>query len=175
MKNLILNTNIIKEYSKKYDANYQNNPDSIIENDLRNWFSKHNYLDKKHFIKLGLWKSKRPKKQYESNSDELIKEITKFSISSKNEEVKIKSLFVLRGVSWPVASVILHFANPDMYPIMDFRAIWSLGWNQPNSYTFEFWQKYCNEIRDLSKKLDLSIRTIDKALWQYSKENQRNK
>lgn len=71
-----------------------------------------------------------------------------------------------------VASAILHFAFPNKYPILDTRVLWSLGWEQPKYYTFDFWQKYCNEIKGISEKVGENIRTIDKALWEYSKENQ---
>jgi len=56
---------------------------------------------------------------------------------------------------------------------MDFRAIWSLGWQQPKYYTFDFWQNYCKKIKEISKKVGENIRTIDKALWKYSKQNQK--
>jgi len=72
-----------------------------------------------------------------------------------------------------VASVILHFKFPDRYPILDFRALWSLDKEQPKYYTFDFWWDYVQEIRKLSEYLKIDIRTIDKALWYYSKENQR--
>jgi len=161
------------KYSQEYDKNYSNTFGSVVEAELKKWFEKNKYLNKENFVKLGLWKSKRPKKKYEDNSEDLIEEITRFALASDKEEVKIRSLLILNGVSWPVASVILHFAYPDRYPIMDFRAIWSLGWEQPKSYNFKFWQKYCDEIRRLSSEFELSMRTIDKALWQYSKENQK--
>ena len=148
--------------------------DEYGEKELKEWFKNNRYLDKEKFIRLGRWKSRRPVKHYKNNSDDLVKEITKFSLATINEEARIKILFILNGVSWPVASVILHFAFPDKYPIMDFRVIQSLGWEQPKSYSFDFWQKYCNKIIELSNKLDIPIRTIDKALWQYSRENQNN-
>lgn len=162
----------IREYAQKYDKRYKGTDDEIIEKKIKKWFKSNHYLDREKFIKIGLWKSKRPKKHYENNNDLTIKEITYFSFTAKSEEVKIKSLKVLNGVSWPVASVILHFAFPNRYPILDFRAIWSLGWEQPKNYTFDFWQKYCKEIKEISKRTGENIRTIDKALWEYSKENQ---
>lgn len=85
----------------------------------------------------------------------------------------MKTLLILDGVAMPVASVILHFAFPDKYSILDFRAIWALGWEQPNKYTYDFWIRYCNQVKKLADGLGVSIRTIDKALWQYSKEKQK--
>jgi hypothetical protein len=102
----------------------------------------------------------------------LIKEITQFSFTAKNEEAKIRVLMVLNGVSWPIASALLHFAFPSKYPILDFRAIWSLGWEKPTVYSFDFWRSYCDKINTISQEVDLPIRTVDKALWEYSKQNQ---
>lgn len=163
----------IEEYANRYDYQYAKNNEEEAELEVKKWLEKNRYLNKDNFIKLCLWKSRRPKKQYEKNSEEMIKEITRFSLSAKSEEVKIKILMCLQGVSFPVASTILHFAYPNKYTIMDFRAIWSLEWKQPKNYTFEFWEKYYKEIWNIAKKFNVSVRTVDKALWQYSKENQK--
>ena len=165
----------ISEYAAKYNQRYNGTEDSFAESEIKEWLKNNHYLDKQKFVRIGLWKSKRPKKKYESNNETLIKEITKFSFNTLNEEARIKSIMILNGVSYPVASTILHFAFPNKYPIMDFRALWSLGWDQPKSYNFDFWQKYCEKIRQISKDVSEDIRTVDKALWQYSKENQKNK
>jgi hypothetical protein len=54
---------------------------------------------------------------------------------------------------------------------MDFRVIHSLGWKQPSAYNFGFWQRYCRRIRAISKRYELHIRTVDKALWKYDEIN----
>lgn len=163
----------IIQYAEKYDQRFLKTKEAEIENEVKSWLKNNRFLNKDKFIKLCLWKSPRPKKSYEKNSEQLIRELTKFSFQTKSEEAGIKSLTCLSGVSFPVATTILHFAFPDKYSIMDFRAIWSLGWEQPKLYTFEFWEKYYKEIQRLSNKFSLPIRTIDKALWQYSKDNQK--
>jgi len=103
---------------------------------------------------------------------ERIKELTSFALSSKDEFIRIMCPQLLKGVSWGVASVILHFTYPSDYSIIDFRAVWSLGWKQPQFYTFDYWMNYTIHIRELAKKINAIPRVIDKALWQYSKENQ---
>lgn len=162
----------IKEYAERYNQRYKGSDDEKIEKEMKEWLKKNRYMGREGFVKIGLWKSKRPKNWYEKNDDLTVKEITTFSFATKCEKAKIKSLLVLNGVSYPLASVILHFAFPNRYPIMDFRVIWSLGWEQPKYYTFDFWEKYFIEMRRISGKLQEDIRTIDKALWEYSKENQ---
>ncbi len=164
----------VKKYAGRYNERYKN-ADEIIEKEVKKWLKSQRYLDKKRFLKIGLWKSKRQRKRYEDNDDLMIREITRFSFAAKSEEARIKSLLVLNGVSYPVASAILHFAFPKKYPIMDFRVIWSLGWKQPKYYTFDFWQKYCRKLNEISKKVGEEIRTVDKALWKHSKEQQKYK
>ncbi len=165
------------QYSQKYDERYKEN-DEFVEKELKDWLSEYRYLTRDKFIKLGLWKSKRLKRHYENpeNTDRFVREVTAFSFRTNDERKRIESLLGtnngIKGVSWPVASVILHFAFPEKYSIMDFRVIWSLGWQQPKSYNCEFWQNYVSELQNLSKKFSLSLRTLDKALRYYSKENQ---
>lgn len=164
--------NILK-YEELYDKMFFGKSDSIVEKELIGWFSAHRYLDRENFLKLGMWKSPRPKRFYEANSEESIIGITGSAIESSEEFYKVCSLQNLKGVSWPVASVILHFAHPDKYMIMDFRAIESLGMKKPSSYNFDFWMEFTNNVRGLSKQLGVSLRTLDKALWMYSKLNQK--
>lgn len=50
------------------------------------------------------------------------------------------------------------------------RALESLGVAHRSSYTPAFWASYVEECRGLAKQHSMSLRTLDKALWQYSKE-----
>lgn len=167
-------SNILK-LALEYDKTFYAEDDYRVERELIDWFSSHRYLNRQKFLKLCMWKSPRPKKHYEDklNSDSRICEITKWAIGSKDEYVKISVLQLLKGVSWPVASVILHFAEPDKYTIMDFRAIWSLGLQQPKAYDFDFWMNYTKTVSSIAKKVKVNLRTLDKALWTYSKLNQK--
>lgn len=167
-----INKESIKEYAGKYDERYRGTKDEAVEREIKAWFEAHRYLDKKEFIKIGLWKTKRPQKYYESNDDLTVREITRFSLTTGSEEARIKALLILHGVSYPVASVILHFAFPNQYPILDFRVIWSVGCAKPKNYTLDFWENYCDMIRGIAEEIKMDIRMIDKALWMYSKENQ---
>lgn len=167
---------LILKYCAKYDLEAKGTPDELVEIELANWFDQHKYLDRDHLIKLGRWKSPRALKQYKSelNTEERLKEITAFALSSKDEYIRIMCPQLIKGISWGVASVILHFAYPDDYMIIDFRAVWSLGLEEPKQYTFEYWIDYTNQVRKIAKECNITLRQLDKALWQYSKENQAN-
>ena len=70
----------------------------------------------------------------------------------------------------PTASTLLYFAFPDDYPILDIRALESLGVKPRSTYPVSFWLEYLDACRELAARAGVSIRTLDKALWQYSKE-----
>jgi hypothetical protein len=134
---------------------------------------KRGYLTAEEFLALCKWKTPRSQPKCARNSADLIREATHIALSCKNEELRIGSLMALHGVSWPTASVILHFWHDDPYPILDFRALWSIGLDtQPNYYTFDFWWKYTTFCRELAKECNVSMRVLDRALWQFSSENQ---
>jgi hypothetical protein len=131
------------------------------------------YLTKEEFLALCKWKTARSQPKCARNPSNLICEVTGIALSSKHEALRIGVLQVLDGVGWPTASVILHFWHTDPYPILDFRALWSLGVDKPPAYyTFDFWWEYAKFCRELAKKCGVSMRTLDRALWQYSAKNQ---
>ena len=131
---------------------------------------KRGYLKKQDLIEICDWKTRRrAHKHYKKNSPKFIKEVTKLMFSTKEERLRIEILTLLDGVRWPVASAILHFVFPKKYPILDFRALWSLSVAVPNKYTYDFWQDYCDCCRKLAKGNKVDLRTLDRALWKYSK------
>lgn len=130
------------------------------------------HLTREEFCAICAWKSPRSKPLCASNSEELVQEATAMAFSAKSEELRIGALLVLRGVNWPTASVFLHFCSSDPYPVLDFRALWSLKAEQPSVYNFTFWWGYVEACRDLASRNRVSMRTLDRALWQYSKERQ---
>lgn len=130
-------------------------------------------LARKEFLSLCRWKTPRSQPKCARNTEALIREATAIALSTGHEELRVGALLVLHGVSWPTASVILHFWHNDPYPILDFRALWSLGLDKkPTYYTFDFWWKYVEFCRGLAEECNVSMRTLDRALWQYSAENQ---
>jgi len=63
--------------------------------------------------------------------------------------------------------------SPRSYPILDFRALWSLTVDVPTSYTYDFWARYSECARQLAQRAKVDMRTLDRALWKYSEMRQR--
>ncbi|MDI9330924.1 MAG: hypothetical protein QM527_06385 [Alphaproteobacteria bacterium] len=133
---------------------------------------KRGYLTMPEFLEICRWKSPRSQHQCILNPKELVEEVTAIALAAAREELRIGSLILLKGVSWPTASTILHFCHEDPYPILDFRAVWSLRLEMPNQYDFDFWWAYTEKCRKLATAAKLTMRQLDMALWQYSKEKQ---
>lgn len=131
------------------------------------------YLTRREFLALCKWKTERTKSRVAGNSDDLVREATGIALSSKHEELRIYSLLSLHGVGWPTASVILHFWHREPYPILDYRALWSLAIDNQKFYSFSFWWSYVLFCRNLAAECGVSMRVLDRALWQYSAESQR--
>lgn len=118
------------------------------------------------------WKSPRSAGYVRKNSDEYVAEITGFALAARNERSRIESLTLLHGVGWPTASVILHFFHDEPYPILDYRAVWSVSMETLRQYSFDFWMRYVTFCRELATSAGVDMRTLDRALWQYAKEHQ---
>jgi hypothetical protein len=130
-------------------------------------------ITKPDFLEICEWKSARHRRHYAENSAELIDEATRIALSARDERIRIGVLLPLRGVGWPVASTLLYFAHRDPYPILDFRALWSLGIDDPPFvYDFAYWNAYVTACRRIAEEAGVTIRELDRALWQFSKEHQ---
>jgi hypothetical protein len=133
----------------------------------RGWYTRD------EFLTVMLWKTARTKSRCAQNKEEEVIAATKMALATRDERVRMRSLNALRGVAYPTASTLLHFARPDAFPIIDVRALWSLGINQrPLSYSFDFWWDYVEACRALAQEAGSTLRVLDRALWQYSKVNQ---
>jgi thermostable 8-oxoguanine DNA glycosylase len=160
--------------ARKYD--YPDD-DRVVER-LGIQMREHGYLGKPDFLRLCQWKSPRTRPHCAANSAEFIKEVTGIALSTKSsEQLRIEVLLLLNGVGYPTASVILHFGYANLYPILDFRALWSVGAGkvEASEYCFQFWRQYADFCRKLAREVRMPMRELDRALWQYSKEKQPKK
>jgi hypothetical protein len=136
------------------------------------------YYTRDEFLTVARWKSPRNVKRYAQNDEEFIRAVTQTALAARSERLRIEVLTLLDGVNWPTASVLLHFGRKDEYPILDFRALWSLNVDVPPDtykfYNFDLWWAYTEFCRQLAKEASVSMRTLDRALWQFSKDHQKD-
>lgn len=122
------------------------------------------------FIEVCAWKSVRSRPKVAANSEAAVLDATSRALAADDETERISALLELEGVGVPTASTLLYFVFPDEYPILDVRALESLGVKARSGYPVSFWLGYLSACRELANRAGVSIRTLDKALWQHSKE-----
>jgi hypothetical protein len=130
-------------------------------------------LTRREFLEICRWKSPRSQPRCAENDDFTVRTVSRAAFGASDESLKMDLLRTLRGVEWPTASTLLHFCDRRPYPILDYRALWSLGYPKVPRYTTEFWLAYLTFTRQLARRLRVDIVTLDRALWQYSRERQR--
>jgi len=157
----------VRFWAKRYSYTDDSEVEAIGESaGKRGWYTRD------EFLSVSLWKTDRSKSRCAKNSASTVEEVTEVALRASDERLRIGALTVLQGVEMPTASVLLHLAL-QTYPIIDYRALWSLGIDPPPAYySFEFWWKYTRACRALADEAGVSMRTLDRALWQYSKEHQ---
>lgn len=122
------------------------------------------------FIEICAWKTARSRPKVAANPAARVARMTGRSLAAEDEVTRITALLELHGVGMPTASTLLYFAFPDDYPILDVRALESLGVRSRTHYPVHFWLEYLHTCRALARDHGVTLRTLDKALWQHSKE-----
>ena len=105
----------------------------------------------------------------EGNREHDVREVSRVSFAAKSERLRIGALRVLEGIEWPRASAILHFVFPERYPILDVRAMRTVG-GPLNSYTFRVWAEYTELCRRSAAEYGVTLRQLDRALWTFDRE-----
>jgi hypothetical protein len=95
-------------------------------------------LSKQLLHQIARWKSPRGAGHVLENSESFVEEFSAFAFTTKDERARIEWLTLPDGVLWPTASAIIHLFHRDPYPILDFRAPWSLSADVPQQYCFPF-------------------------------------
>ena len=137
------------------------------------------YLTKEQTIRILKWKSPRPLRFYEQNSNRDIETITKLAFQQNYDKLKIHILTALKGVNYPSASAILMFYEPKNYPVLDIRVWKQLYKNnlvttnaKGQNFTLEQWATYLKIIRRLAIENKLTSRQVEKRLFDYDKSTQ---
>jgi hypothetical protein len=117
------------------------------------------------------WKTRgRGRSRLSKNSDDEIADALDLALQAKTERAAISVLLGLVGVDIPVASAVLTAIQPERFTVIDFRALFSLGINA-GTYTIGFYLEYLTACRSIAAAR-VSLRTLDRALWQHSKDEQ---
>ena len=152
-----------------YEATYSDD-DTPIERIVTE-VTERGYLTKSDLIEVSRWKSKeRNVGRVKKNSDNFVEEITRAALCLDTPEPeRVSGLCRLHGVAWATASAILHWFHKDPYPIWDRPASEAIEFEKSQyKNDFERWDAYMSFCRNVAAQKGVDMRTLDRALWQYS-------
>jgi len=119
------------------------------------------------------WKSRLGLHHFKFNSAEEVYESLDLAMDVEQERSAIAVLCGLDGVAVPMASAImtvLQEPDDERFTIIDFRALEALG-TKMDSPTLAYYLEYLDFLHALKEETGYSLRTIDRALWQWSLEH----
>lgn len=136
------------------------------------WARSRGYLKKVELEAICRWKSPRAIHHIRSNSHKSIRSRTHAALETRSEHARLEELTRLAGVSVPMASAILMLLNPRRYGVIDIR-VWQLlhkfGTVTSNErgvrFTFRNWFQFMMIIRHFARKLGVTPRDVERALF----------
>jgi hypothetical protein len=128
------------------------------------------FYTREQFLVVCAWKTPRSRPRVAANAEDAVRAATGTALSTRDERARMDALLSLGGVGVPTASTLLYHAEPDRYPILDVRALASLGQRGRSTYPVAYWLEYLDACRALARRHGVDLRTLDKALWQHSWE-----
>lgn len=127
------------------------------------------------------WKAPRAKRYVNWDDYHKYEEVFRNALQAPKDK-KIEILIDLSGVGIPLASTILHFIYPEIFPIVDFRTVEVLqnaGYLEKSKSLYHFrntiqgYGLFCSVILDIGQQNpNRSLRQIDKSLFAYHKKSE---
>lgn len=111
------------------------------------------------------WKSSRPKSRIKiGNTPYELSEALQVAVSAKQVRTAVGVLRGLNGVDVAMASAMLTAIKPDMYTVIDWRALNALGVKK-SWLTVDDYLEYLGFCKVNAAELEISLRDLDQALW----------
>ena len=94
------------------------------------------------------------------------------SVDAPLSKRAIEMLVESQGVGFPMASAMLKFLRPDVFPIIDVRAYRALTGTKSyySTYTLNRYIAYAKELTNIAKRLGRPLSDIDEQLYCFDAE-----
>ena len=139
------------------------------------------YFTRSEFLGMCKWKEPRERRRqhWVSNTEDEVRTLSTQAFGAPDEARRILHLCRLRGVGIPVASAFLTLVDPEHYGVIDIR-VWQLLalYNEvdydPDGRALQVlhWLDYLDKIRLWAGEFNVSVRAIERTLFQHHREIQ---
>jgi hypothetical protein len=139
------------------------------------------YFTRSEFLSMCKWKEPRERRRqhWSSNTEDQVRTLSTQAFGAPDEARRILHLCRLRGVGIPVASAFLALIDPERYGVIDIRvwqllALYSQVDYDPDGRALQVlhWLDYLDKIRLWAVELKVSVRTIERTLFQHHRDIQ---
>jgi thermostable 8-oxoguanine DNA glycosylase len=119
--------------------------------------------------RVSLWKLDRVMSVSEDTLQKLVELSKNKNVRIDDDLVKdvLEHLVLSQGIGFPMASAILKFINPDVFPIIDVRAYRALTGKKPyyGTYSYEKYIEYAKDLGKIARETKRPLREIDEQLY----------
>lgn len=162
----LIDVEFVGYWSNRYS---ESSLEKKLLNEVHAAVAKRGYFTRDEFLEVGRWKSARAKTYQHRNATEDIEDVTRMALAAP-ERLAHRILDMLAGVNIPMASALLTVADPARFTITDFRALETLHvYREIGSKKLPY-PTYLTVCRAIAERVGTNLRTLDRALWQWSKE-----
>lgn len=123
--------------------------------------------------RVALWKYNRIIEIEGNLLERLSKVVSDKNIDIESKEVKnlIEEMVNCKGIGMPLASTILKFLRPDVFPIVDTRAYRAIfGKKVGSRCTYDKYIEYCKEIYKIRDIKGIKLSEVDEQLYMFDKD-----
>lgn len=139
------------------------------------------YFTRVEFLSMCKWKEPRQRRRQDwtANTEDQVQALSGQSLRAPDEARRILHLCRLRGVGIPLASALLTLVDPERYGVIDIRVWQLLALYQEVDYDLDgralkvlHWLDYLDRIRLWAGEFNVSVRAIERTLFQHHREIQ---
>ena len=151
-----------------------------LENELGTKFRRNKFITKEDLKKIIKWKfqgrlkgrQKRILNLLNPVENKFVVNVSKLAFGREEDLMKLKLFCSIKGVGPALSSVILTFFDPNKYGVFDIHVWRELYGKEPTDIFSNHNNvlKFFTEIREMSTKIGLTSRQIEKALFKKNLE-----
>jgi hypothetical protein len=161
---------IDKAFVNRWAPSYADDFDTEVFSDVAPRVRRRGAYDRDDLLRVGTWKARgRTLGRLSTNSDEEIAYISSVAFAAP-ESIGYRMLTLLHGVGEPTASALLTVWDPDRFTVIDYRALESLRKAGELGAADPDYPAYLGLCRRIAERCGCELRTLDRALWQASKD-----
>jgi len=164
----------VAQWSGRY-IEFMDDEEARLLNEVGPRLREHGCYTRDELVTVGTWKSPRIRSRLEHNSDADTHDITSIALAAP-ERLQHRVLCLLNGIQVRAATALLTVWQPETHTVMDVRSLGALDalGELPSGDVAVAYPEYLQVCRGISRRLRVDLRSLDRALWRWDRDGQRD-